>query len=137
MATRKTKIVRVPATTNNITKGIINYLNAKGHFAFRVNSGGVWDPRTNEFRRGRSAGVADILCCIKVETTEAFGGGFNYRGEFLAIEVKNGATKDRSRPAQRMFGEKLEAAGGDYTVARSYDQFVKWFETVYRYRVAQ
>jgi hypothetical protein len=119
---KKIKLVRVPGTTNNITKGIINYLNSRGHFAFRVNSGGVWDPTKKRFRAGRSAGVSDILCCLK-------GGPIFSGGRFLAIEVKNEATKDRIRPAQTAFKANVAAADGYYVTAASYDGFVSWFNS--------
>lgn len=115
---KRTKLVRVPGTTNNITKGILNYLNLREHFAFRVNSGGVWDQSVGRFRAGRSLGVSDILCCLK-------------GGRFLAIEVKNAATKDRVRPSQVAFRLGVMAAGGDYIIARSYESFVSWFESQY------
>lgn len=133
MAKKMSKIVRVPATTNNITKGIINYLNASGHFAFRVNSGGVYDPTKGSFRANAKAGAADIICCIKRRYVNpiCLSGPARISGEFLAVEVKNKATKDRARPAQQRFGASVVGAHGVYFIASGYNEFVTWFESTY------
>jgi hypothetical protein len=117
MAT-KTKLVRVPGTTNNITKGIINYLNVrKNCFAFRVNNGGVWDPVRGTFRRAARAGISDIVACVN--------------GEYLSIEVKNKATGDKMSEAQIVFSGEVVRAKGRYMVANDYETFVAHFEMIY------
>jgi hypothetical protein len=128
--TKRTRIVKVPGTTANITKGIINFLNSKGHFAFRVNNTGVWDEARQAFRRANTEpGIADILCCFHYTKPMINGPlltNFNV-GIFMAIEVKNEETKDRMSPAQINFRENVAAAGGTYLTTPSLGSFIKWY----------
>jgi hypothetical protein len=113
--TKRTKIVRVPGTTNNITKGIINYINArKDCFAFRVNNAGVYDEAKKVYRKSDRSGIADIIACLW--------------GEFVAIEVKNKTTRDRMSEAQKGFEAAVTDAGGWYFIVTDYEEFVKLFE---------
>jgi len=113
--TKKAKIVRVPGTTNNITKGIINFINARpGCFAFRVNNAGVYDEAKKTYRNSGRAGIADIIACMY--------------GEFVAIEVKNKATRDRMSKAQKAFEEAVEEAGGWHFIVTDYDGFIKYID---------
>jgi hypothetical protein len=126
------RLVKVQATTNNITRGIVNYLNARGHYAFRVNSTGIWDPVKKVFRRPvkGSRGVADVICClhyVKEMPTPSGYTKFN-TGLFLAIEIKNERTRDKKRAEQIEFSEKIAKAGGVYIITKSYFSFVDWYE---------
>lgn len=106
----------VPATTNNITKGIINFLLSQGHFAFRVNTTGVWDERKRAFRKANTTpGTPDILACVN--------------GKFVAIEVKNKETGDRVSAAQRAWHAHCVASQGTYVVALGYNHFIGWWMT--------
>jgi len=122
MATTKTaRLVKVKATTNNITRGIINFLNVRGHYAFRVNSTGIWDPVKQVIRRPNSPrGIADIVCCLRLKDRSA--------GMFLSIEIKNAQTKDRMRPNQKQFALDIAQAGGWPLVVTSYGEFLRWYE---------
>lgn len=117
---------QVPATTNNITLGIINFLNSKGHFAFRVNTTGIYDPVNRIFRKPmkESKGCPDILCCLR------FDGGYEEttHGQFLGIEIKNKLTKDRMSNNQKEFHKKLESSNGQILIVHSYKQFLDWWK---------
>lgn len=109
------RLVKVKATTNNITRGIVNFLNVRGHFAFRVNSTGIWDPTKRIFRKpNQKYGLADIVCCL-------------HGGKFLAVEVKNQITKDRMKRNQEAFESELVKAGGVYYVAKNMFDFIDWY----------
>lgn len=111
----KTKLV--PATTNNITKGIITFLNRKGYVAFRANNTGIFDPINNTFRKRakNELGIPDVLACSP-------------RGFFVGLEIKNANTKDRIRPDQKIFHDRIKGAGGKIEIVRSYDDFLKWYD---------
>lgn len=117
----KTRLKQVPATTNNITTGIINFLNSKGHLAIRVNTTGVYDPINNIFRRpdSNSLGCPDIICCMAYGDT----------GIFVGLEIKNELTKDRMRKHQDAFHKRILEAGGIVRVVRSYQEFLDWYQT--------
>lgn len=45
-------------------------------------------------------------------------------GMFLAIEVKNQLTLDKMSPGQQQFANDIQAAGGEYWVVHSYQEFI-------------
>lgn len=133
-----TKLRRVPATTNNITTGIINYLRKDGHSASRVNTQGNFEPAHPPGRNspvakamfvligsgysvghwktsGARVGVADIVCCMHPS------------GSFLAIEIKNSATNDKMSKEQQEYSEEIRKSGGDYWIVTSYAQFLELY----------
>jgi hypothetical protein len=116
---RKTRVRRVPATTNNITQAIINYLRNRGHFACRINNGAVYDPRAGIFRSRRKddPALADIHCTLKPS------------GVSFWIEVKNSATKDKPTAAQIAFAKEIQQCGGMHFFATSYKNFLTYYES--------
>ena len=86
--------------TNELTKAVIKYLNAAGHFVWRQNNIGVWDAEKKIYRSGiTKKGVADII-------------GVSRTGKALAIEIKTG--KDKLSIEQIEFGEQWQKRGGYY-----------------------
>jgi len=116
----KTHTRQVPATTNNITRGIINFLNLKGHFAFRVNTQGTFNPIVGSFRRiaPNDKGCPDILCCWNMPDTTS---------RFVGFEVKNESTKDKLSKDQIAFHTKIVAANGIVVVVKSYAHFLELY----------
>lgn len=108
----------MPATTNNLTKAIVNYLNSRGHFAFRVNNGAVYDPVRKVFRRRRKGdpAISDVHCTL------------NPSGLSLWIEVKNAYTRDRIKKGQRDFAKRIKECGGMHLFATTYDRFLAWYD---------
>ena len=103
-----------PETANQITRNILRVINMQfGCVAYRVNNVGVWD-EAKKFHRGGNTekGLPDIWACI--------------RGKFVVIEVKAG--KDKMSEHQEARRQEIERANGVYFVARSTDDFIKWFE---------
>lgn len=127
----KTRTRQVSATTNNITTGIVNFLNSKGHFAFRVNTTGIYDPVARIFRKQseESEGCSDIISCMRVEGTnyDREANTFRSVGLFYGLEVKNKLTKDKMRKSQLKFKQRVEAAGGVYVAIESYPWFLNWY----------
>jgi len=111
----KTKLV--PATTNNITKGVIAFLNSKGFVAFRVNNTGIFDPINNRFRKraNNELGICDVIACSP-------------SGFFVGIEIKNKYTNDKIRPDQKIFHDRIRAAQGKIEVVKTYEDFLKWYD---------
>ncbi len=114
-------------TANGLTKCIIDFLRLKGHQAERVvvmgryldNSKIVTDVTGRLHRIGTGKwipgsmqrGSADISAVIN--------------GRAVKIEVKIG--RDRQSEAQKAYQQQVEAAGGIYFVATTFDQFFKWY----------
>lgn len=108
----KTKIV--PLTANNLTTDIINRLNADGHCAGRINTMGVWDKRgfyrtLKKHERGKS----DIIVCLAP------------LGLYAGIEVK--IDEDEQSIYQASFEKRVKAAGGDYVIVKTQQDFFTWY----------
>lgn len=117
-ARRKTRIVRVPGTTNNITKGVINFLRAEGHFAFRVNTMGIpLEDGSGWKKSGSEKGVADVLACMLPREGAS--------GLFYAFEIKKG--RDRASSKQIEFKENVERALGTVIEIKTYSDFLAWY----------
>lgn len=103
-------------SANELTKQILEYLLERNVFAWRQNTGGVFDPRTGRFRTAAKKGISDIL-------------GILPNGVVIAVEVKWG--KDRLSPEQEGFLACIKRQNGIAMVARTFDQFAEEFEKEY------
>jgi hypothetical protein len=111
----------VPATTNNLTTGIINYIIDKGFVAFPVYNGAVYDPAKQAFRRKKKTDLkkSDIIGCV--------------RSAFFAIEVKNIFTRDKASKGQSDFKKMIIDQGGFYITAHCLEQACKEFDVLERF----
>lgn len=105
-----------------IETAILDWLNAQpGCFAFKVNTGGIFDPRTRRFRKNANPhchnGTSDILGV--------------WRGRMMAIEVKRPKTlygpKTYPSALQKYFIERIRDSGGIGFVARSLQDVQDYF----------
>lgn len=128
--TSRTKVVKVPATTNNITKAIVNFLLSEGHTASRINTGGTYDEAKQRYiPSGSRNGFSDISAGIRgIYNITDFVGietwPFKYC-QYVAIEIKKG--KDEMRDDQVIFLAEVEHAGGIYLEIKTYQQFLDWY----------
>jgi hypothetical protein len=119
----KTKTVKVPATTNNITIGIVNFLKARGHSASRVNTTGIWDERLQRFRTtGARKGFYDIAATIKTKFVGAHGKPI---GMSVFIDTKRG--RDKLSKEQLEFRNEIMEAGGCCFESKTYYDFEEWY----------
>ena len=95
--------------TNLLTSQIIDYLLRHHCFAWRQNTTGLFNPKTQSFRPSPKAGVSDIIAVLPPN------------GRILTIEVKMG--HDSLRPAQEGFLESIAQVGGLTLVVHNYIQF--------------
>jgi len=98
-------------TANELTKTIIwDMYHVREGVAYRINNGAVYDRKKGVYRKGvQRKGVPDIIGIIK--------------GRFFGIEVKIG--KDRQSADQKEVEKEIQAAGGVYFIAKSYDDYLK------------
>lgn len=142
---KKMKLKKVPATTENITTGIINLLLSEGHSASRINTEGQFynvEPNNIIFRHfpslhfhlkklglligryrpsGARKGVFDVIACCQIRRYGISLG----TGQLVAIDIKNAG--DRIRPDQIKFKAEIEAAGGIAFTVSSYGEFLTWY----------
>lgn len=101
-----------------VVKACLQYLQFKGVYCWRQNTGGVQyhsKKKGTQFVRFGVPGISDILGCMP-------------DGRFIAVECKAGRntlTKD-----QRVFLEQIRQAGGIGIVARSVDDVVDALATM-------
>jgi hypothetical protein len=114
---RKKKIKRVPATTANLTNAVINFLLSRGHLAFPIYNGAVYDPSIMSFRKKKSGAFAltDIMGII------------NPLGQFIGIEVKNQETEDSIKDDQYEFRDLVVSRGGLHYFCHTYADFIEWY----------
>ena len=109
-------VKKVPATTNNTTTAIINFLLSKGHSASRVNVQGQWDEKKQLWRpSGSRKGFFDIAACIF--------------GRFVVLDTKTG--DDELSEDQLKFQAEVRAAGGIAEEMETYQHFLDWYEKEY------
>jgi hypothetical protein len=102
-------------SANGLTACIVKYITLLGGFASRINNGGNYNTKLRRFIPGTSRrGLADIMA--------------TYRGKSLHIEVKAG--KDRQSEAQRKIEAEVIRSGGFYYLARDFESFRNWFDTM-------
>ena len=114
----KGKVKKPKGGANVLTTAIISYLTMKGHKAYRVNNGAVYDPTRKSFRKNPNKlnGIPDIGGYLKK----------HYRGLSLFVEVKYG--KDKLSPEQIEFLKEATESGCIAIVAQDIDSFIEEFE---------
>lgn len=102
-------------SANGLTSAIVKYIDLKGGFASRINSGGVYDSKLGTHRQGTTKkGFSDIQGV--------------YNGLSLYVEVKIG--RDKQSDYQKEFQKKVTASGGFYFIAKDFESFHYWFNNV-------
>ena len=115
-------------SANSLTKCIIFYINALGGQAERISSQG-------QYREGKKIQVGEGFKQLKGKWTpgQSTKGtadiSATIRGRSVKIEVKFGS--DRQSDAQKQYQEAIEKAGGTYIIAKTFDDFVFWYEKFY------
>lgn len=100
-------------STNGLTKGILAWLELKGHYCTRLQSQGQWNPKLGIFTTSHvKRGIGDVMAIINAR--------------HVMIEVKYG--KDKLSEYQIRTKEQVERSGGFYFVAKDFDQFMQWYE---------
>ena len=117
-------------SANGLTKCIIFWINAMGGQAERISSQG-------QYREGKKidVGTGEIAYTKQLPGKWTPGQGTKgtadisatIRGRSVKIEVKYG--KDIQSDAQKQYQEMIEKAGGVYIIAKSFDDFVLWYES--------
>jgi hypothetical protein len=118
-------------SANSLTKSIIFYINATGNQAERIGNQG-------QYREGAKiqVGTGEIEYTKQLPGKWTKGQGTKgtadisatINGKSVKIEVKYG--KDIQSEVQKQYQNKIETAGGIYYIARDFDTFVEWYNTL-------
>ena len=102
-------------SANSLTQAILSWLELNGCWATRVSSAGRYLPKEKKFIPSTTKlGCADIHSVIG--------------GRHVSIEVKIG--RDKMSEAQHKVKAAIEKAGGVWFVARSFDEFLKFYKSI-------
>jgi len=118
-------------SANSLTASIEFYINATGNQAERISNQG-------QYRKGKKieVGTGEIAYTKQLPGKWTPGQGTKgtadisatINGKSVKIEVKYG--KDRQSDAQKQYQQKIETAKGIYYIARDFDTFVEWYNTL-------
>ena len=100
---------------NGLTKAIVDFIDLSGGWATRISAEGRYiESLGKRIPSSVKKGTADIHAV--------------YKGKHLSIEVKIGA--DRQSDEQKSVEKSVNAAGGYYFIAKTFEQFHQWFITL-------
>jgi hypothetical protein len=118
-------------SANSLTKSIIFYINATGNQAERIGNQG-------QYREGNKiqVGTGEIAYTKQLPGKWTPGQGTKgtadisatINGKSVKIEVKYG--RDVQSDAQKQYQQKIETAKGIYYIARDFDSFIEWYNTI-------
>lgn len=112
-------------SANGLTKCIIFWINALGGQAERISNQG-------QYRAGKKIPMMDSFKQLPGKWTPGQGTkgtadiSATIRGRSVKIEVKFKA--DKQSEHQKAYQEMIEKAGGTYIIAKTFDDFVLWYE---------
>lgn len=118
-------------TANGLTDCIIKFLQLSGHQAERISvTGRMIDQRvtfTDVLGHTRQMGrVKYIRSAMQPGTADISA---TIRGRSVKVEVKVG--RDRQRHEQVRYQQQIEAAGGMYVIASTFQGFYDWYVTTF------
>lgn len=114
-------------TANGLTKCIIHFIRFKGYQAERINTTGRMIGKQHSFTDvvGRTRFVGEGAKWIPTTGTKGSADiSATIRGRSVKIEVK---ILDRQSEYQKKYQRDIERAGGVYIIARTFEQFLNWF----------
>ena len=119
------------ANANGLTRCIIDYLHFKGWQAERINTTGIPIDTRQQVTdiTGRTRTIGSLTWRPSGSTVGSADISATIGGRSVKIEVKIG--KDRQSPAQRLYQQAVEQAGGLYFIARNFTLFVEWYHQTF------
>jgi hypothetical protein len=115
-------------TANGLTKCIIEFLQLSNHQAERINTMG----RPIDNRKqvtdviGRTKTIGSMTWGKSTATKGSADISATIQGRSVKIEVKIGA--DRQSQYQKIYQENIEKSGGQYWIAKNFDDFIKKYD---------
>ena len=114
-------------TANGLTKCIIAHIQLHGGQAERISTTGRPIDRRETFTDvlGRTRTIGSMKWIPGTSTRGSADISATIQGISVKIEVKIG--RDRQSEAQKNYQKSIEQAGGEYFIARDFDEFLTWF----------
>lgn len=116
---------------NELTKSIIAFIKLKGGQAERINTTGrmIDNRKTYTDPVGFRRQISSMQWIPSTSTKGSADISATIVGRSLKIEVKHG--RDRQSEAQRRYQADIERSGGIYFIARTFDEFYKWYNEIF------
>jgi hypothetical protein len=112
---------------NSLTKCIVDFINLSGYQAERINTMGVYrEAKKHEQFDGNFKTLVKGTYTPSTSTKGSADISSTIYGRSVKIEVKYG--KDRMSESQQRYKEDIEKAGGVYFVARTFDEFLEFYD---------
>ncbi len=124
------KFTYTDASTNGLTKCVIDYVNFSGFQAERINStGAIKDGRkTSTDVLGNTRTIGSVQWIKSTTQTGTADISATIKGKSIKIEIKCEATGDRYQSTGQIeYQRQIERAGGVYLIVRNFSQFYEWF----------
>lgn len=114
-------------TANGLTRCVIDFLTFKGWQAERINSMGrmVDDRKTYIDVVGRYKTIGSVKWVKGTSTAGTADISATIAGRSVKIEIKIGT--DRQSHWQRNYQQVIERSGGLYFIAKSFQEFYRWY----------
>lgn len=123
------KVTYTDASTNGLTKCVIDYVNFSGFQAERINStGAIKDGcKTSRDVLGNIRTIGSVQWIKSTTQTGTADISATIKGKSIKIEIKCEATGDNKQSkGQKEYQKQIEAAGGVYLIVRNFNQFYEW-----------
>lgn len=124
------KVSYTDATTNGLTKCVIDYIKFKNYHAERINSTGAFkdNRKTSTDVLGNMRTIGSVHWIKSTTQNGTADISATIKGRSVKIEIKCEATGDRYQSeAQIHYQKQIQQAGGVYIVIRNFTQFYDWF----------
>jgi hypothetical protein len=123
------KYARTDKTANGLTRMIIDWITWNGGQAERINTMGRYVAPQTIFNEvlGKEQTVGKGSWIKGTGTRGSADISAVVRGRSVKIEVKIG--KDRQSEHQKKYEHQITSAGGVYVIARTFEQFVAWWDS--------
>ena len=107
--------LKLKTSTNGLTQSIIKWLELNGHYCSRIQSQGQYNPTLGRWTKSTTKrGIGDVIAIIN--------------GQTVMIEIKTGT--DRQSELQKQTQKEVEASGGVYFIAHSFDVFLNFYKRI-------
>ena len=118
-------------TANGLTKCIIAFIQLHGGQAERISTTGRCVDRTITYTDvvGITRTMGSVEWIPGTVTKGSADISATIKGRSVKIEVKIG--RDKQSPAQIQYQKDIEAAGGQYFIAKDFTSFVEWYNQMF------
>lgn len=121
------------ASSNGLTKCVIDFIKVKGFHAERINSTGSMRDNTKTITDvlGRKRTIGSVTWIKSTTQNGTSDISATIKGKSIKIEIKCAASGDKYQSErQKIYQKQIEASGGVYLIVREFKDFYNWFNSL-------